>query len=120
MNVAKILISNSCKSFAVGEWDRGLQLATASGDTTVKIWDFANAMCIQTFADHQKAGTYTFNCFSITLHDIGQVINFVCIFMHARCKLRQSHIFDASYIRVIFHSAVFLFDSQNSQILLDN
>jgi len=38
--------------------DSGVQLATASGDTTVKIWDFANATCIQTFADHQKAGTY--------------------------------------------------------------
>ena len=37
----------------------GLQLATTSGDTTVKIWDFANASCIQTFADHQKAGKYT-------------------------------------------------------------
>ena len=34
-----------------------MQLATASGDTTVKIWDFADAKCVQTFADHQKAGT---------------------------------------------------------------
>jgi len=36
----------------------GMQLATASGDTTVKIWDFANAACIHTFADHQKAGSF--------------------------------------------------------------
>jgi len=35
-----------------------MQLATASGDTTVKIWDFADAKCVQTFADHQKAGTW--------------------------------------------------------------
>jgi len=39
----------------------GIQLATASGDTTVKIWDFANASCIQTFADHQRAGMCVFS-----------------------------------------------------------
>jgi WD40 repeat protein len=37
---------------------RGIQLATASGDTTVKIWDFAKAECMHTFTDHQKPGKY--------------------------------------------------------------
>jgi len=47
-----------------GACGSGTQLATTSGDTTVKIWDFANAICIQTFADHQKAGKYIFSLFS--------------------------------------------------------
>jgi len=32
---------------------------TVSGDTTVKLWDFAKAECIHTFLEHQKAGEYT-------------------------------------------------------------
>ena len=36
----------------------GVQLATVSGDTTTKIWDFARAECIHTFTDHQKPGIY--------------------------------------------------------------
>jgi len=49
----------------------GLQLATSSGDTTVKIWDFANASCIQTFADHQKAGEYICrSCCYISLDEL--------------------------------------------------
>ena len=30
-------------------------MATASGDSTVKIWDFAKAECILTFTDHIHA-----------------------------------------------------------------
>jgi len=29
---------------------------TVGGDTTVKIWDFAKAECVQTFMEHQKPG----------------------------------------------------------------
>lgn len=34
----------------------GAKLATASGDTTVKIWDFSKAECVHTFMDHTHAG----------------------------------------------------------------
>ena len=34
----------------------GSHLATASGDRTVKIWDFAGAACAHTFSDHTQAG----------------------------------------------------------------
>lgn len=37
----------------------GSKLATVSGDTTVKVWDFAKAECVHTFVDHQKAGKMT-------------------------------------------------------------
>lgn len=33
----------------------GGRLATASGDSTVKIWDFTKAQCILTFTDHTHA-----------------------------------------------------------------
>lgn len=33
----------------------GTKLATSSGDTTVKIWDFSKAKCTQTFTDHSHA-----------------------------------------------------------------
>jgi len=35
---------------------RGTKLATSSGDTTVKIWDFSKAECVHTFTDHTHAG----------------------------------------------------------------
>ena len=34
----------------------GSKLVTASGDTTVKIWDFSKAECVHTFTDHTHAG----------------------------------------------------------------
>ena len=34
----------------------GAKLATASGDTTVKVWDFARAECEHTFTEHKHAG----------------------------------------------------------------
>ena len=42
----------------------GAQLATGSGDSTVKIWDFANARCRHTFTDHTAAvwGTAYHDC----------------------------------------------------------
>lgn len=35
----------------------GSKLATSSGDTTVKVWDFSKAECVHTFTDHTHAGT---------------------------------------------------------------
>jgi len=35
---------------------RGSKLATSSGDTTVKVWDFSKAECVHTFTDHTHAG----------------------------------------------------------------
>ena len=34
----------------------GTKLATSSGDTTVKIWDFSKAECVHTFTDHTHPG----------------------------------------------------------------
>ena len=34
----------------------GARLATVSGDTTVKLWDFSKAECVQTFTEHTHAG----------------------------------------------------------------
>lgn len=34
----------------------GSTLATTSGDTTVKIWNFAESGCTHTFTDHTSAG----------------------------------------------------------------
>jgi len=42
-----------------------MQLATTGGDTTVKLWDFAHGTCIQTFADHQRAGAPVFLFISV-------------------------------------------------------
>ena len=36
----------------------GSQLATASGDGTVKVWDFARGKCVLTFSDHQQPGMW--------------------------------------------------------------
>ena len=33
----------------------GSKLATVSGDTTAKIWDFARAECVHTFTEHTHA-----------------------------------------------------------------
>ena len=33
----------------------GAQLATSSGDASVKIWDFSKASCVLTFAEHTHA-----------------------------------------------------------------
>ena len=38
---------------------RGSKLATSSGDTTVKVWDFSKAECVHTFTDHTHAGRLT-------------------------------------------------------------
>ena len=46
---------------------RGAKLATTSGDTTVKIWDFKKSECVHTFTEHTHAGTssnYPFPNFS--------------------------------------------------------
>ena len=37
---------------------QGTQLATASGDGTIKVWDFATATCKATFSDHTQVSTY--------------------------------------------------------------
>lgn len=34
---------------------RGSRLATTSGDTTVKIWDFSKEQCVASFTDHTHA-----------------------------------------------------------------
>ena len=31
---------------------KGSHLATSSGDSTIKVWDFINASCAHTFKDH--------------------------------------------------------------------
>lgn len=38
----------------------GSSLATTSGDTTVKIWNFSQPGCTHTFTDHTLAGNQKF------------------------------------------------------------
>jgi len=47
---------------------RGNLLATASGDGTVKIWDFVNACCAQTFAEHGQP------VWDVAFHDTGDFL----------------------------------------------
>mgnify|MGYP002775464932 FL=1 len=34
-----------------------MQLASSSGDCTVKVWSFEKARCVQTFVDHTQVQT---------------------------------------------------------------
>lgn len=47
---------------------RGTALATASGDGTVKVWDFVNACCAATFSDHAQA------VWGVSYHDSGDFL----------------------------------------------
>jgi WD40 repeat protein len=47
---------------------RGNLLATASGDGTVKIWDFVNACCAQTFSEHGQP------VWKVAFHDTGDFL----------------------------------------------
>eukprot|EP01016_Furgasonia_blochmanni_P012503 TRINITY_DN1619_c0_g1_i3.p1 TRINITY_DN1619_c0_g1~~TRINITY_DN1619_c0_g1_i3.p1 ORF type:complete len:436 (-),score=66.46 TRINITY_DN1619_c0_g1_i3:96-1403(-) len=47
---------------------RGTHLATCSGDTTIKIWDFINASCAVTFRDHIQP------VWSVSFHDTGDFL----------------------------------------------
>lgn len=40
----------------------GGQLASTSGDGTVKLWDFEKASCISTLTEHQQPGGYNYCC----------------------------------------------------------
>lgn len=46
----------------------GLQLATASGDGSVKVWDFSKGQCSITFTEHQQPGTVHITDWSIRVH----------------------------------------------------
>merc|ERR1712139_14712 len=44
---------------------RGSHLATGSGDSTVKLWDFAKTSCAATFTEHTQA------VWDVAFHDCG-------------------------------------------------
>ena len=48
----------------------GTKLATSSGDTTVKIWDFSKAECVHTFTDHTHAGKLAELCLQLRIEII--------------------------------------------------
>ena len=54
-----ILYTEYCHLIQLNVYFRGSKLATSSGDTTVKVWDFSKAECVHTFTDHTHAGRLT-------------------------------------------------------------
>lgn len=51
----------------------GSKLVTASGDTTVKIWDFSKAECVHTFTDHTHAGKNNIKCITHNITHISRL-----------------------------------------------
>jgi WD40 repeat protein len=51
----------------LGGFNRGMHLASTSGDCTVKLWSFEKSRCIHTFSDHTQVRIlYLYDCSSIT------------------------------------------------------
>jgi WD40 repeat protein len=46
----------------------GMALASGSGDSTVKLWDFAQQRCVMTFTDHKQA------VWGVRYHHAGDVL----------------------------------------------
>lgn len=53
-----ISIPSKIKEITSTNDQSGLVLATASGDHTVKIWDFKKGECTLTFVDHNQVGVH--------------------------------------------------------------
>ena len=47
---------------------KGTHLATSGGDHTIKLWDFVNACCTHTFAEHTQA------VWNVDVHDTGDFL----------------------------------------------
>lgn len=65
---ALVLILSFYLSLSLSLKNRGSHLATASGDGTVKIWDFGKGMASSTFSDHTAA------VWSCAFHDTGDFL----------------------------------------------
>jgi WD40 repeat protein len=51
----------------------GNKMATCSGDTTIKIWDFSQKKCVHTFTNHLLPGK---NCFCLFFFSISIMFYF--------------------------------------------
>ena len=58
---------------------KGSHLATCSGDSTIKIWDFLKAACVATFDSHIHP------VWAVSWHDMGNFV--VSGSMDSTCKL---------------------------------
>ncbi|KAG6551473.1 hypothetical protein Mapa_006896 [Marchantia paleacea] len=63
----------------------GMQLASSSGDCTVKIWSFEKARCTHTFSDHTQA------VWAVSYHESGEVLGSSSLDNTARIWDLSSH-----------------------------
>ena len=89
---------------------RGSKLATSSGDTTVKIWDFSKAECVHTFTDHTHAGKFMSSLLHIPINvmfeqvsfsPLGMSKNIFLFFTRVLTMLLIHHMMSSAWLRMV-------------------
>ena len=96
------LVKLNCHAFML----QGRHLASASGDSSVKLWSFEQQRCVATYTDHTQA------VWGVAFHDLGDFVASCSLDHSARLwdittsKCRQS-------LRCSFHAAMWLVMDSN-------